>query len=49
MYMDGVVREKNATVIGKWLKLLRVNDLRFKINQLLSADDAALVADSDEN
>ena len=32
----------------KGLKLLSVNGDRFEINQLLFADDTALVADSDE-
>ena len=45
VFMDGVVREVNARVLGKWLELLSVNDGRFEINQLLFADDAALVAD----
>ena len=48
MYMDGVVREVKPRVLGKGLELLRVNDGRFEINQLLFADDAALVADSKE-
>ena len=47
-YMDGVVREANARVLGKWLELLSVNGGRFEINQLLFADDTALVADSEE-
>ena len=42
-----MVREVNARVLGKVLKLLRVNDGRFEINQLLFADDTALVADSE--
>ena len=47
VYMDGVVREVNARVLGKGLELLSVNDGRFEINQLLFADDTALVADSE--
>ena len=47
-YIDGVVREVNARVIGKTLELLSVNDGRFETNQLLFADDAALVADSEQ-
>ena len=43
VYMDGVIREVNVRVLGKGLELLSG---RFKINQLLFADDAALVADS---
>ena len=48
VYMDGVVREVNVTVLGKGLELLSANDGRFEINQLLFGDDAALVADSEE-
>ena len=35
-------------VLGKGLELLRANGGRFEINQLLFADDTALVADSEE-
>ena len=45
VYMDGVVIEVNVTVLGKWLELLSANGGRFEINQLLFADDTALVAD----
>ena len=38
----------NARVLGKGLELLSVNDGRFEINQLLFADDPALVADSEQ-
>ena len=48
VYMDGVVREVNARVLGIGLKLLSVNGGRFEINQLLFADDKTLVADSEE-
>ena len=48
VYMDGMVREVNARVLEKWLKLLSVNGGRFEINQLLFSDYTALVADSDE-
>ena len=47
-YMDGVVREVNVRVLGKGLGLLSANGGRFEINQLLFADDTALVADSEE-
>ena len=47
-YMAGVVREVNDRVLGKRQELLSVNGGRFKINQLLFADDTALVADADE-
>ena len=48
VYMDGVVREVNVRVLGKGLELLSANGGRFEINQLLFADDTALVADSGE-
>ena len=48
VYMDGVVREVNVRVLGKGLELLSANSGRFEINQLLFADDTALVADSEE-
>ena len=35
-----------AGVLGKGLELPSVNGVRFEINQLLFADDTALVADS---
>ena len=38
----------NVRVVGKGLELLSVNGGRFEINQLLFADDTALVADSEE-
>ena len=38
----------NARVDGKGLELLLANGAMFEINQLLFADDAALVADSEE-
>ena len=47
VYTDGVVREVNVGVLGKGLELPSVNGGRFGINQLLFADDTALVADSD--
>ena len=48
MYIDGVVREVNARVLGKGLELLSENGSRFEINQLLLADDRAIVADSEK-
>ena len=49
VYMDGVVREVNVKVLGKGLELLSANGGRFKINQLLFADDTtARVADSED-
>ena len=44
--MDGVVREVNVRDLGKGQELLIANCGRFEINQLLFADDTALVADS---
>ena len=46
--MDGVVQEVNARVLEKWLELLRANYGRFKIKQLLFANDTAKVADSEK-
>ena len=43
--MGGVVREVNVWVLGKSLELLSTKGGRFEINQLLFADDTALVAD----
>ena len=48
VHMDGVVCELNVKVLGKGLELLSVNVGRFEINQLLFADDTALVANSEE-
>ena len=48
VYMDGAVREVNVRVLWKGLELLSANGGRFEINQLLIADDAAVVADSEE-
>ena len=38
----------NVRVVGKGLELLTANGGRFKINQLLFADDTTLMADSEE-
>ena len=46
--MDCMVRDVNVRVLGKELELLRANAGRFEINQLLFADDTALVADLKE-
>ena len=48
IHKGGVVQEVNVRVLGKWLELLSANGGRFEINQLLFADDTALVADSEE-
>ena len=46
--MDGAVREVNVRVLRKGLELLSANGYQLQINQLLFADDTALVADSEE-
>ena len=43
-----MVQEVNVRVVGKGLELLSAYGGRFDINQLLFADDTALVADSEE-
>ena len=48
VYMAGVVREVNVRLLGKGLERLNADGGRFEINQLLFADDTALVADSEE-
>ena len=48
VYMDGVVREVNVRVLRRGLELLSANGGRFEINQMLFADDTALVADSED-
>ena len=48
VYMDGVVLEVNVRELGKGLELLSANGGRFEINQLLCADDTALLDDSEE-
>ena len=48
VYMDCEVREVNVRMLGKGLELPSVNGGRFERNQLLFADDTALVADSEE-
>ena len=46
LYIDGVVREVNARVIGRGLKLVDGNDSGWELNWLLFADDTVVVADS---
>ena len=48
VYMDGVVREVNARVLGRGLELVDGSGGSWEVNQLLFADDTALVADSEE-
>ena len=45
--MDGVVREVNARVLGRGLKLVDGNENEWELNQLLFADDTVVVADSE--
>ena len=40
--IDGVVREVNVRVIGKWLEMLSAYSGWFEINQLLFADNTTL-------
>ena len=47
LYMDGVVREVSASVMGRGLELLGANGYSWQLSQLLFADDTALVADSE--
>ena len=47
LYIDGVVREVSARVLGRGLKLVDGNDSEWELNQLLFADDAVVVADSE--
>ena len=47
-YMDALVREVNATVLGKVLEPLHANVGRFEINLLLFCKYTALVADSED-
>ena len=47
LYIDGVVRELNARVLGRGLKLVEWKDNGWELNQLLFADDTLVVADSE--
>ena len=47
LYIDGVVREVNARVLGRRLKLVDGTDNERELNQLLFADDNVVVADSE--
>ena len=48
LYIDGVVREVNARVLGRGVELIDANDNAWQLNQLLFADDTVVVADSEE-
>ena len=47
LYTDGVVKEVNAQVLGKGLKLVDGNDNEWELNQLLFVDNTVVVADSE--
>ena len=46
-YIDGMVREVNAQVLGRGLKLVDGNDNSRELNQLVFADDTVVVSDSE--
>ena len=48
MYMDGVVREVNARVMGRGVELVEEDGRRWELSQLLFADDTVLMADAEE-
>ena len=48
LFIDGVVREVNACVLGRGLGLVDERDCMWELNQLLFADDTVFVADSEE-
>ena len=48
LYVDGVVREVNARVLGRGLEWVGEDDHAWELNQLLFADDTVFVADSEE-
>ena len=48
MYIDGVMREMTATVGEVGVEMVGENGEEWKLNQLLFADDTALVAESEE-
>ena len=48
LYIDGVVREVNARVLSRGLKLVDGNDNEWELNQFLFADDTVVVADSEK-
>ena len=48
IYMDGVVREVNMRVMERGMSLQVRDNEEFRLNQLLFADDTALVAGSEE-
>uniref|UniRef100_A0A3P9JM39 ribonuclease H n=1 Tax=Oryzias latipes TaxID=8090 RepID=A0A3P9JM39_ORYLA len=49
VYMDGVVKEVNERVLGTGVSMMNTDSSEWSVNQLLFADDTALVADSEES
>ena len=47
LYIDGVVREVNAGVLGRGLKPVDGNDNEWELNQFLFVDDTVVVADTE--
>ncbi len=47
LYMDGVVRELHARMLGRGLSFVNADGREWSPSQLLFADDTALVADSE--
>ena len=45
LFIDGVVREVNARVLGRGLKLVDGNAIEWELNQLPFEDDTVVVAD----
>ncbi len=48
VYMDGVIWEVNARMLGRGLSLVNADGREWNLKKLLFADDTALVADSEE-
>ena len=49
VYIDGVVQEVNARVLGEWLELLSENGVRFQLKPaVIFAEDTTLMAGSEE-
>ena len=46
LYMDAVVREVQASALGRGAQLVGEGEEKREVSQLLFADDAVLVADS---
>ena len=47
LYIDGVVREVNAQVLGRGLKLVDGNENEWELKQLVFADDTVVLTDSE--